>query len=90
LDQNPSSVLWQRGDDMAAAAVLRQGLMCGSVAVSEPLWSGVQRIRFQWGSLRVRALREEEVIVEVRLYQGQGFIGAFFFFFSSFIMLLQF
>jgi hypothetical protein len=39
---------------------------------------------------QVRALREEEVIVEVRLHQGQGFIGAFFFFFGSFRMLLRF
>jgi hypothetical protein len=37
---------------------------------------------------QVHALREEEVVVEVRLYQGQGFIGAFFFFFGSFRMLL--
>jgi hypothetical protein len=75
---------------MVVAMALRQGLMCGFVVGSEPLWSGVQRIRLQWGSLWVRALREEEVIVEVWLYQGQGFIGVFFFFFGSFIMMLRF
>jgi hypothetical protein len=35
----------------ATAATLWQGLMCGSVAGSEPLQSSVQRIRLQWGSL---------------------------------------
>jgi hypothetical protein len=39
---------------------------------------------------QVRALMEEEVVVKVRLHQGQGFISAFFFFFSSFRMLLRF
>jgi hypothetical protein len=37
---------------------------------------------------QIRALWEEEVIVEVWLHRGQGFIGAFFFFFGSFRMLL--
>jgi hypothetical protein len=37
---------------------------------------------------QVLALREEEVIVEVWLHRGQGFISTFFFFFGSFRMLL--
>jgi hypothetical protein len=37
---------------------------------------------------QVHALREEEVVVEVRLCNTPGVIGAFFFFFGSFRMLL--
>jgi hypothetical protein len=38
---------------------------------------------------QVRALREK-VVVEVRLHQGQGFIGTLFLFFRSFRMQLRF
>jgi len=67
--------------------------MCGSAAGSEPLRpvrGGLSSNGEVSGEVdQVRALREE-VVFAVRLHQGQGFIGAFFFFFGSFRMLLRY
>jgi hypothetical protein len=78
---------------MVAAPALRQRLIAVSLQALNP-FSPVHSGLGSNGEVssevdQDHALLAEEVIVEVRLQQGQGFIGALFFF-GSFRMLLRF